>query len=636
MTSVPPESPRRVELRWYLLAFANAVGPGLAAWAWTRTDRKAVLLDNVLGEGTRPSDALPWALGSAVLVAALYVGVALRAKDRGPALRRLTALLAPLAVTITLPLMYVPEIERARKLLVVTLSLACAAALAVSVVTAWPWLRERKWLERIATSTRAPVVVLGGLVAGWCTMVIRLAIIRHRALETGIWDLGIFDNLMHHAMHGRWQTTTFLRGETFASAHCSPILQLLAPIYAIAPGPETLIVIQALWLASGAVPIYLLAVHVFAAVPARRWLGVVFALGWLCHPSLHGVALFDFHDLTLAAPMIPWCIYALETQRRGLWMGMIAALLLTREELSFVVMGLGLYALAAGHRKQAALTILAAIAMLSFVKLALMQHPDIFMPNDESSYRYANRFTKVIPDPETGGASDILATVLSNPGFVIQHALTPAKLIFMATLALPTLALFVFGGRALWALSFGLAFTVLGSGSNLVNLYLHYTVFMFPAMAAAAVLGLHNVAERVEPSRRAAVLAGFAVALVCVGLLAGERLGALGRSEAFMAGHGPLIRELDDDARARFEWLSRQLEQIPDDASVSASNSLGAHVSTRDRAYYFRERAEADYVLVLESELSKEERWDLFHRVQEGELEVVADLDDEILLYRQL
>jgi hypothetical protein len=350
------------------------------------------------------------------------------------------------------------------------------------------------------------------------------------------------------------------------------------------------------------------------------------------------VTLFDFHDLTLAAPMIPWCIYALETNRRGLWSAMILALLLTREELSFVVVGLGLCALAAGQRKQAALTILAAVVALAFIKLVLMQHADIFMPNAESSYRYANRFSKVIPDPESGGARDILVTVLSNPGFVIQHALTPPKLIYLATLALPTLALFVFGGRVLWALSFGLAFTALGSGANLSNLYLHYTVFLFPAMAAASVFGLRNLAERVEPARRASVLAGFAIALCCASLLAGERLGALGESRAFLAGDAPLIRELDEPARERYAWLTEQIEQIPADASVTATNSLGAHASNRARIYHFRDQPDADFLLIWMAETSREERRSLLDRVRRGELEVVARHggEDEIVIYRSL
>jgi uncharacterized membrane protein len=630
-----PVEPRPIELRWWLLAFANAVGPGLALWAWTRSDRTAVLLDNVLGEGTSPWDALPWAAGSALLVISLYLWVALRARDRGVALRRVTALLAPLAVTITLPLLYVPDIERARKLLVVTLTTTCASAIALSVVTAWPWLRDRRLLARLGASTRAPVLTLTALMLGYCTMMIRLAIIRHRALGSGLYDLGIFDNLMFHAAQGHWQTTTVLRGETFTSAHCSPILQLLAPIYAIAPGPEMLIVVQAVWLASGAIPIYLLAVHAFGSVPARRWLGVVFGLCWLCHPSLHGVTLFDFHDLTLAAPMIPWCIYALETERRGLYIAMIAALLLTREELAFVAASLGVCAFAAGRRKQAVLTILAAAAALMFIKLVLMQHSDIFMPNGESSYRYANRFNKVIPDPETGGAADILATLLSNPGFVIQHALTPPKLIYMATLALPTLALFVFGGRVVWALGFGLVFTALGSGANLSNLYLHYTVFSFPAMAAAAVFGLRNLVERVEPARREKVLVGLAAALCCASLLAGERLGALGGSDAFGAGGAPLIRDLDEHQRERYAWLTEQIVLIPEEASITATNSLGAHASNRARIYHFRDQADADYLLIGLAEISREERKTLQARVIDGELEVVARLDKEIVIYRR-
>jgi uncharacterized membrane protein len=618
-----------------LLALANMCAPGLALWAWTRSDRKAVLLDNVLGEAASPSDALIWAAGSALLVGGLYLLVGVRAEHRGPALRRLTLLLAPLAVTITLPLLYVPELERARRLMVVTLTVVCSGALGLSVATAWPWLRNRNLLTRLGTSARAPAITLAALMLGYCVMMIRLGIVRHHALESRIWDLGIFDNLLYHAAHGHWQTTTLLRGGTFTSAHCAPILQLLAPIYAIAPGPETLIAIQAVWLASGAIPIYLLTNHVLQEWPARRWLGVVFGLSWLCHPSLHGVTLFDFHALTLAAPMILWAIYAFETQRRGLWIAMITALLLTREDLPFVVIALGLYALAAGRRRQAALTIAAAIVSLAVVKLVFMQHPGIFMPDAESSYRYASRFSKVIPNVETGGAADIIATILSNPGFVIQHALTPSKLIYTAMLALPTLGLFVFGGRALWALSFGLAFTALGSGSNLHNLYLHYTVFSFPAMAAAAVFGLHNLVGRLEPARQAPALAGFAVALSCAGLLAGDRLGALGDSEAFLSGNAPLIRELDDPARERYAWLAAAVATIPAEASVSATDSLGPHVSTRLRLYHFRDQPDADWLLILESETTRDQRQRLRSRVRQGELEQVARYAKEITIYRR-
>ena len=54
----PSGQPRPLALRWLLLALANAFGPGLALWAWTREDRAAVLLDNVLADGATPTAVL--------------------------------------------------------------------------------------------------------------------------------------------------------------------------------------------------------------------------------------------------------------------------------------------------------------------------------------------------------------------------------------------------------------------------------------------------------------------------------------------------------------------------------------------------------------------------------------------------
>jgi hypothetical protein len=225
--------------------------------------------------------------------------------------------------------------------------------------------------------------------------------------------------------------------------------------------------------------------------------------------------------------------------------------------------------------------------------------------------------------------------VLSNPGFVIQHALTPAKLSYLALLALPTLGLFVFGARALWALSFGLIFTALATGSNLQHPYLHYTVFTFPAMAAVAVLGLRNLVGRLEPARRPVFLASVALVLVCASVLAGERFGALGRSEAFTAGHAQLIHKLDAHARERHAWLTEAVAKIPADASVAATITLGPHVSSRARFYHFADRPDADWLVLLEQHVSRRERLRLRKQVREGELERVAAYGDEITIYRR-
>ncbi|KIG15164.1 hypothetical protein DB30_05864 [Enhygromyxa salina] len=184
-------------------------------------------------------------------------------------------------------------------------------------------------------------------------------------------------------------------------------------------------------------------------------------------------------------------------------------------------------------------------------------------------------------------------------------------------------------------MSFGLAFTALGTGSNLHNLYLHYTVFSFPAMAAAAVFGLHNLVERLEPARRAPALAGFAAALSCAALLAGDRFGAFSDSQAFLSGNAPLIRELGEAASERYTWLAAAVATIPADASVSATDSLGPHVSTRLRLYHFRDQPDADWLVILESETTRDQRHWLRGRVRQGELEQVARHAKQITIYRR-
>src|SRR5690606_36007820 len=89
--------------------------------------------------------------------------------------------------------------------------------------------------------------------------------------------------------------------------HCDPILIALSPVMAIHRGAETLIVLQTVWLASAAIPIYLV---------GRDRLGDAFGtalgLAYLSFPSLHTINLFDFHSLALSIPVVVWVVYFLD------------------------------------------------------------------------------------------------------------------------------------------------------------------------------------------------------------------------------------------------------------------------------------------------------------------------------------
>ena len=100
----------------------------------------------------------------------------------------------------------------------------------------------------------------------------------------------------------------------------------------------------------------------------------------------------------------------------------------------------------------------------------------------------------------------------------------------------------------------------------------HYAATAIPALLAATVYGVARIGER---TAYVVVFAAFGGMLV---------LGPIGRVDVGAGAH---------DAAAR-----RALALVPDDAAVSATNSLGAHLSARERVFSFPVLREATWVAV--------------------------------------
>lgn len=625
---------------WLWWALLIGVAPGLAVWAWTRVEGGDYLTRNLL-EGATPGLGIVFGVVSLALVGSIYWREDRKrgAEPRPMVMRGLNARLRFLVAFLVFPLLSVPSLEVRRGQLCLLL-IVLTACLFVSSAYAWlRWLEEQRpglhrrlqeALDRPRLAS-AVVVALVGMQSAW---LVRLALIRHRALGTRIFDLGIFDNIVFNGLHGGFQVSTFLKGDTFTSAHFAPIVHLITPLYAAAPRAETLLIVQALWLASGAVPIYLIVRDRLE----RPWIAVAVALAYLLHPSVHGVTLFDFHALTLVGPLVAWTVLFAQ---RGAWRRyalLLGLVLLTREDTSFVAVCIGLYVWwGLGHRRAGLLTIGAAVAYLAVVKFGFMTHSDLFMPNTEESYRYANRFRGMIPDPETGGAPDLVATLMSNPGFVVQHVIRAPKMTYLAMLLTPILFVPVFQ-RRMWPLfGFGLAFTMLASGDTVYYAYLHYTLFLFPVFFVAAgegIAGLSAFSSRLGADAR--TFAGaLGVGILLTGILCGLKFGAIGESQAFQAGYVEGVKSsLTTEERERYAWLAQAVTKIPEQATVSASASMGAHVSNRLGVRAYRHHKDADYLLINRRDLGKDGRLELRRRERRGEYALV-DEHEKLVLYRR-
>lgn len=134
-------------------------------------------------------------------------------------------------------------------------------------------------------------------------------------------DVGTFvQSLLNFAHSG--STFNWPEHQPHLAVHDSWALLALAPLLALIPRPETLIVIQVLALALAALPLYAFARGCgLGAIPAQ-----LVVLAYLISPSTQGFAYIDFSE-NVFVPLLAFSL-ALAVQRRNLVATLIAAQLL--------------------------------------------------------------------------------------------------------------------------------------------------------------------------------------------------------------------------------------------------------------------------------------------------------------------
>src|SRR2546421_7643444 len=149
---------------------------------------------------------------------------------------------------------------------------------------------------------RLEPAIAAALVVGYLLLFSWLSVRRHQTYHSLGADLGLFDQIFWNTVHGRpFESTMSLAWtdpHSFFADHFSPVLWLLVPFYTLVPRPETLLVLQTLALALGAVPVYLAARHRLPPGYQR----LLWVAAYLLFVPLAHINLFDFHEITLAVP----------------------------------------------------------------------------------------------------------------------------------------------------------------------------------------------------------------------------------------------------------------------------------------------------------------------------------------------
>ena len=649
-------------LSWLLWPFLQAIGLGSTIWGFLHLTQipavdtnKLTLADNVGVVGWMARllkvlglDRLPHAdsLGIvwSVVVSLLTIGLvhlvvnvvvrrrtgAWRVTEIGGELKRR---LFPLIALPVLPMLTLAKIEQDSPKETFFYIVLFAAAIGAGVY-AWskPAAEEPELgVDRMAARRRRHRVLAAVAVAAiWATYGIffsRLSIVNHHALNTRTIDLGYYDNIFYQSIHGRPLGCSLIKAGYHGSAHFDPILVLLSPLYLLYPRAEMLLVLQAVWLGAGVVPVYLIAFDKLG----RRAPAVVLAAMYALYPALHGANMYEFHSLSLLSSILLWLIYFLEKGNRRAYYLVLIPALLCREDVALILCFISVYAILSRRPGAARLgwtTIGVSLLYFVVVKKFFMTSADIFM-SGKDSLSFAYYYEDLIPNKN--GVAGIVISAATNPLFVIKTMVAEAKIVYLLTLFVPLCFLPFLAKTSRIMLGYGLLFTLLATRTAVFSPAFQYSATLIPFAFALTPIALRQMEDSSLPvqlgldgRRLANALLGAALAS---SLLVSWKFGGFLENQAFRGGFSRVARGLTPAEKQTYAWVDETVALIPAGASVGTTNKLGCHVSNRKDAVFYPGHGPVDYVFLDETEIKGADLDQHNKAVQTGKLVQIARRD---------
>jgi uncharacterized membrane protein len=488
------------------------------------------------------------------------------------------------------------------------------------------------------------VVLLWALILAYALTFGALALRRHAAFLTNGYDLGNVDQALWNTAHGRFLAFTNMAPvENRLALHVEPILLLFVPFYLLGSGPEILLVAQAMVVALGALPAFWLARKRLGS----DYAGLVFAAAYLLFPALEAATLFDFHALTLAAPLLLLAFHALEVGQ--LWRFALFALLAAscKQDVALVLSLMGVYALLTGRPvmegrgRQWRYLVGTGTAILGLawflVAIFVVQPP--FSPVGENIHlsRYA-----WLGDSPLG----IVRSLITQPGLVWEHLWVEARLAaYLSGLTLPLAFLPLLSPGVLLVAVPSLAANLLSDYSFMWRLEeFHYAAPLVPVFLVAAIYGVERVANLYKKPLRHQDTKDFNhfSSCLCVFVIIfrtiPKRLRVPGRAwnlepahvlctlvlafsllYHYYRGFSPLARPFYWPVVTPHHHLARDFAaMIPANAALLAQINLNPHVSQRQKLYQdFAWVGEADTIFLDAASLGNK---DDVHRYIRDEL----------------
>ncbi|MGL6339477.1 MAG: DUF2079 domain-containing protein [Waterburya sp.] len=153
-------------------------------------------------------------------------------------------------------------------------------------------------------------------------------------------DLAFFDQLLYLLSRGQTPVSTLLEGVHLIGDHGAIIFYPLSWLYILYPSVYWLLAVQAIALAIGAIPVYVLSRESGLKVGYSKAVAICYVL----YPALFNINFYtEFRPETIAVPALIWAVLAAKRKNPRQFAIAVILTLSCKETMSLTVVGLGLW-----------------------------------------------------------------------------------------------------------------------------------------------------------------------------------------------------------------------------------------------------------------------------------------------------
>ena len=412
--------------------------------------------------------------------------------------------------------------------------------------------------------------VLAGLAYCWSSLSL------HRSFHSNGWDLGLIDQVIWNSAHGRPFAYSF-REMSYLGDHFQPFALVLSPVNWLFPGPEALLILQAVVLSAAAVPLFFAARRLAGSPPAAGLAGA-----YLLSLGVARAVAFDFHVEAFAPLFAFLALLALTHEQKLAFVASCCLLLTLKEDSALLAVCLAWVAwFAFGWRRVAALTAAVSLTYGGLVTAVVIPHfrgPGLNPLRERYGYLGDSL-------PEIG------LHAFSRAHLVAEQLIRPETAFAVALVLLAFAGLPLLVPRLLPPLVIIAGLPLLSQQPQQSNLDLHYLLVPTVGAAILAAIALRVVA-RGE--------CGWAQRNVDVRLFGGALVAVAAALFLYKSPLPPgLAAEWDRFDIDRHAAVSQSfVDTIPADAVVSAQSPFVPHLAERRHIFEFPRVADAEFVLL--------------------------------------